>query len=65
MVLEKGQRFTLREGSVTIGTGVFTNINKNLTEEEKLYIQEGKKYREKQLKAQGKWELSRNFPNIC
>ncbi|XP_050728583.1 elongation factor Tu, mitochondrial-like [Eriocheir sinensis] len=53
MVLEKGQRFTLREGSVTIGTGVFTNINKNLTEEEKLYIQEGKKYRDKKLKAQG------------
>lgn len=53
MVLEKGQRFTLREGSVTIGTGVFTNINKDLTEEEKTIIQEGKKYREKKLKAEG------------
>lgn len=54
MVLEKGQRFTLREGSVTIGTGVFTNINKPLNEEEKTFLVEGKKYREKKLKAAGK-----------
>ncbi|KAK8387312.1 hypothetical protein O3P69_018120 [Scylla paramamosain] len=54
MVLEKGQRFTLREGSVTIGTGVFTTINKPLNEEEKTMLLEGKKYREKKLKAAGK-----------
>lgn len=54
MVLEQGQRFTLREGSFTIGTGVFTKVNKNLTEEERMFVQEGKKYREKYLKAQGK-----------
>ncbi|MPC12661.1 Elongation factor Tu, mitochondrial [Portunus trituberculatus] len=38
MVLEKGQRFTLREGSVTIGTGVFTTLNKPLNEEEKTFL---------------------------
>ncbi|XP_042224651.1 elongation factor Tu, mitochondrial-like [Homarus americanus] len=54
MVAEKGQRFTLREGSVTIGTGVITTINKDMTEDEKLEVQEGKKYREKKLKAQNK-----------
>ncbi|XP_045608228.1 elongation factor Tu isoform X2 [Procambarus clarkii] len=54
MVLEQGQRFTLREGNVTIGTGVFTNINKNLTEDERQLILEGKKGREKQLKAQSR-----------
>ena len=53
MVLEKGQRFTLREGSVTIGTGVFTNINKDLSEEDRTGMMEGKKYREKKMKAQG------------
>ncbi|KAK8749077.1 hypothetical protein OTU49_015662 [Cherax quadricarinatus] len=52
MVLEKGQRFTLRQGSITVGTGVFTNINKDLTEDERTAVQEGKKGREKKLKAQ-------------
>lgn len=50
MVLEKGQRFTLREGSVTVGTGVFANVKPSLTEDEKMEVKEGKKYREKKLK---------------
>ncbi|XP_071525128.1 elongation factor Tu [Panulirus ornatus] len=51
MVLEKGQRFTLREGSVTVGTGVVTAINKDLSPDERLALQEGKKAREKKLQA--------------
>lgn len=51
MVLEKGQRFTLREGTVTIGTGVITTISKDLTAEERLELQEGKKAREKKRQA--------------
>ncbi|KAK3879998.1 hypothetical protein Pcinc_015480 [Petrolisthes cinctipes] len=50
MVLEKGQRFTLREGTVTVGTGVFSNVKPQLTEDEKMEVKEGKKYREKKLK---------------
>lgn len=47
MVCETGQRFTLRLGDITLGTGVITKINKNLTEEERLKLLEGKKAREK------------------
>ena len=43
MVCEKGQRFTLRDGKVTIATGVITNILPNLNEHERLEILEGKK----------------------
>lgn len=51
MVLEQGQRFTLRDGSQTLGTGVVTKVLPALTEDEKLALTEGKKAREK--KAQG------------
>lgn len=51
MVLEHGQRFTLRDGNLTLGTGVVTKIMTALTEKERLELSEGKKAREKKLKA--------------
>ncbi|XP_050345660.1 elongation factor Tu, mitochondrial [Nymphalis io] len=47
MVCETGQRFTLRLGDLTLGTGVITKINSNLSEDERLKLMEGKKAREK------------------
>ncbi|XP_045491695.1 elongation factor Tu, mitochondrial [Colias croceus] len=47
MVCETGQRFTLRLGDITLGTGVVTKINKDLSEDERLKLLEGKKAREK------------------
>lgn len=47
MVVEQGQRFTLRDGSITLGTGVITKINNRLTEDERMALVEGKKAREK------------------
>ncbi|RZB40422.1 elongation factor Tu, mitochondrial, partial [Asbolus verrucosus] len=47
MVLEQGQRFTLRDGSQTLGTGVVTKILPSLTELERIQLTEGKKAREK------------------
>lgn len=53
MVLEKGQRFTLRDGSVTLGTGVITNTMKRLTDAERHELLEGKKaLKKKEKKAQ-------------
>lgn len=51
MVLEKGQRFTLRDGAHTLGTGVVTNVLPHLTETDKQQLNEGKKAREKRLAA--------------
>lgn len=51
MVLEQGQRFTLRDGSVTLGTGVVTKILPTLNEEERKSLTEGKKAREKKSTA--------------
>jgi elongation factor Tu len=50
MVLEKGQKFTLRDGFVTLGTGVITSISKNMTETERQIVQEGRKGLEKRAK---------------
>jgi elongation factor Tu len=47
MVLEKGQRFTLRDGNLTLGTGVITNTLPALNEKERALLTEGKKAREK------------------
>lgn len=47
MVVEQGQRFTLRDGTITLGTGVITKINARLTEDERTSLVEGKKAREK------------------
>lgn len=54
MVLEKGQRFTLRDGAVTVGTGVVTNTLKPLTDSERVALLEGKKAKNKELKQQQK-----------
>lgn len=51
MVLEKGLRFTLRDGHITLGTGVITNILKPLSETERMGLTEGKKAREGAAKA--------------
>ncbi|KAL1140285.1 hypothetical protein AAG570_000217, partial [Ranatra chinensis] len=53
MVVEKGQRFTLRVASLTIGTGVITEILPALSEKERSALTEGKKAREKAAKAVG------------
>ncbi|GLV32568.1 mitochondrial translation elongation factor Tu 1 [Carabus blaptoides fortunei] len=50
MVLEQGQRFTLRDGNITLGTGVVTKILKPLSENERLALTEGKKARESKTK---------------
>lgn len=47
MVMEQGQRFTLRDGTVTLGTGVVTKICPSLNENERVQLTEGKKAREK------------------
>ncbi|XP_012260730.1 elongation factor Tu, mitochondrial-like [Athalia rosae] len=47
MVCEKGQRFTIRDGNMTLGTGVITNVLPCLTETERLGLMEGKKARQK------------------
>ncbi|XP_057655245.1 elongation factor Tu, mitochondrial [Diorhabda carinulata] len=49
MVLEQGKRFTLRDGSQTLGTGVVTKTLPRLTENERMALTEGKKAREKKL----------------
>lgn len=49
MVLEEGQRFTLRDGSLTLGTGVVTKVLPSLTEDERLQLLEGKSARAKRL----------------
>lgn len=47
MVLEHGQRFTLRDGNITLGTGVVTKVLPLLSEHDRLALTEGKKARDK------------------
>ena len=47
MVLEQGQRFTLRDGTLTLGTGVVTKLLPRLSDAERSAVTEGKKGREK------------------
>ena len=47
MVVEKGQRFTIREGQLTVATGVISNILPPLAPEEKESIMMSKKNLEK------------------
>jgi len=54
MVLEKGQRFTLRDGCVTLGTGVITAVHKNLNDHDKVLLMEGKRGIEKRAKKEAK-----------
>lgn len=49
MVLEHGQRFTLRVAGTTVGTGVITEIKKRLLDEERRGLLEGKKARDKKI----------------
>lgn len=51
MVLEQGQRFTLRDGTITLGTGVVTKLLKPLSEGERTELTEGKKARDKKTKS--------------
>lgn len=52
MVFDKGQRFTIRDGKVTVGTGVVTATNKPLSEDERLEILGGKKARDKKARKE-------------
>lgn len=47
MAIEQGQRFTLREGRITAGTGVITKVLPNLNEEERQDLRKSQKQREK------------------
>lgn len=51
MVLEQGQRFTIRDGKITLGTGVVTKVLPLLSQEERTQLQEGKRAREKRTAA--------------
>ncbi|XP_055300115.1 elongation factor Tu-like [Sitodiplosis mosellana] len=52
MVFDKGQRFTIRDGKVTVGTGVVVGTNKPLTEDERIEVLGGRKAREKKAKKE-------------
>lgn len=52
MVIEQGQRFTLRDGGTTLGTGVVTKILPRLGELDRVALLEGKKKREKREKLE-------------
>lgn len=56
MVAEVGQRFTIRDGQVTVGTGVITKLLPSLTTEEKEILEKGHKKveREKEKAARKK-----------
>ncbi|XP_065562111.1 elongation factor Tu-like [Artemia franciscana] len=58
-VMEQGQRFTIRDGSTTIGTGVVTKILPRLSEMERKLLVEGKKFREKFLASQKEKEAKK------
>lgn len=52
MVFEKGQRFTIRDGKVTVGTGVVTDQKPALTEDERVEVVGGRKAREKKARLE-------------
>ncbi|GFY38911.1 elongation factor Tu, mitochondrial, partial [Trichonephila inaurata madagascariensis] len=56
MVIESGQRFTLRDGMTTFGTGVFTKINPDLNDLERDKLLKGRK---KEKKAAAEAELKK------
>lgn len=47
MVFEQGQRFTIRDGKMTLGTGVVTKVLPNLSPDDRQELLEGRKAREK------------------
>lgn len=52
MVFDKGQRFTIRDGRITVGTGVVTAINQRLTEDDRIEVMGGRKAREKRARLE-------------
>ncbi|KAG8176453.1 hypothetical protein JTE90_023100 [Oedothorax gibbosus] len=56
MVIESGQRFTLRDGMTTFGTGVFTTIHQDLNDLERDILMKG---RRKEKKAAQEAELKK------
>lgn len=52
MVFDKGQRFTIRDGKVTVGTGVVVGLNEKLSEDERIDVLGGKKAREKRARKE-------------
>jgi len=50
MAVEKGQKFTLRDGVVTVGFGVVADYLPNLSEDDRALLMEGKKGIEKRAK---------------
>lgn len=52
MVIETGQRFTLRDGAQTLGTGVVTKVLPDMKQQERDLLMEGKKARGKRLSAE-------------
>lgn len=52
MVCEKGYRFTIRDGAMTIATGVITNVLPGLSEIERLDLLAGKRKLQKKAEAQ-------------
>lgn len=47
VVLEQGQRFTLRDGTTTLGTGVVTKILSDLSPDELLKLEKGRTRKER------------------
>lgn len=54
MVCELGQRFTLRDGAITVCTGVITETLEKLTTEQRNEMVEGKKAAARRAKAEGR-----------
>lgn len=52
MVFDKGQRFTIRDGKVTVGTGVVTDLHSRLLEDERIEVLGGKKARDKRARLE-------------
>lgn len=51
MIIEKGQQFTVRCGNATVGTGKVTELQPNMTPEEREFLTLSKKKQEKRLAA--------------
>jgi len=62
-MLEQGQRFTMRDGSTTIGTGVVTKILPDMTPDEFAKLVKGKTRRERDADKAKFNELVQNLEN--
>ncbi|KAI1286953.1 Elongation factor Tu, mitochondrial [Halotydeus destructor] len=61
MVVEQGQRFTIRDGNVTVGTGVITKINTDLSTEEKDKLRKGRTKKEREAMKEKMAEIDQQF----